>query len=172
MSAKTLFVGLVVMAAFVPVLLPAGHQPPTQRWVGDGVVWPMTFEGRPLTRLPLSTVDQRFADRFPGLIARFTDGRRIIIARAVQEPTPMLHSAAVCFRSLGYGVGTPHAIKDGHGILWSCFSAERDGERYHICERIHDLEGGKWTDVSSWYWAAMLGRTERPWYALTIVSRR
>ncbi len=125
-----------------------------------------------MKRLPLSAADQRFADRFPGQIARFTDGRRIVIMRAVEEPTRMLHSAAVCFRGLGYRVESPHAVKDARGITWGCFSAEREGTAFSVCERIHDTYGGAWNDVSSWYWAASLGRSRGPWYAITVVSRR
>jgi hypothetical protein len=130
----------------------------------------MGFEGQELTRLPLSDVDQRFADRFPGKLARFTDGRRIITTRVIREPTPMLHSAAVCFRGVGYRVGTPGAVRDADGVVWSCFDAEREGEHYRVCERIYDLQGGAWTDASSWYWAAILGGSGRPWYAVTVVS--
>lgn len=161
-----------MIAGLVPALLPATHPPSDSRPSGEEVAWPKSFEGRRLTRLPLSAVDQRFADRFPGQIRRFTDGRRIIIARSVQEPTRMLHPASVCFRGLGYHVEVPSAVKDGKGTTWSCFDATRDGEHYQVCERIYDLRGGAWTDVSSWYWAALLGRTERPWYALTVVSQR
>ena len=170
--ARTLFLGLVVIAGVIPPLLPAAQSSSAPRPSVEDVVFPRNFEGRALTRLPLSAVDQRFADRFPGQIARFTDGRRILIARTVQEPTRMLHSASVCFRGLGYQVGEPHAAKDDRGITWGCFVAERNGEQYRVCERIYDLQGGAWTDVSSWYWAALLGRTERPWYAMTVVTPR
>jgi hypothetical protein len=139
--------------------------------VRDELPWPLSFEGHPLTRLPLSAVDQRFADRFPGQIGRFTDGRRIIILRAMREPTRMLHSAAVCFRGLGYRVEAAHAVKDAGGTTWGCFGAERDGMALSVCERIHDTQDGAWSDVSSWYWAAVLGRTQGPWYAITVVSR-
>ena len=170
--ARPLFVGIVVIAGLIPALLPATPHPSASRPLGQEAAWPQRFEGRPLTRLPLSAVDQRFADRFPGQIGRFTDGRRIIIVRSVQEPTRMLHPASVCFRGIGYRVGAPRAVKDGKGITWSCFGATRDGEQYRVCERIYDLRGGAWTDASSWYWAALLGRTERPWYALTVVTQR
>lgn len=169
---RILFVGLVVIAGVVPALIPEVHHRSARRAAVEDVAWPKSFEGYPLARLPLSAVDQRFADRFPGQIARFTDGRRILIARTVQEPTQMLHPASVCFRGLGYRVGNTHAAKDDRGITWGCFLAERDGEQYRVCERIYDQGGGAWTDVSSWYWAALLGRTERPWYAMTVVTPR
>lgn len=170
MRAKALFAGMILVAASLPVLIRTAHLPSIRTLVGDELPWPVSFEGHALKRLPLSVVDQRFADRFPGQIGRFTDGRRIIILRAVQEPTRMLHSAAVCFRGLGYSTEAPHAVKDAGGIIWGCFSAERDGKAFSVCERIYDTRGEAWTDVSSWYWAAILGRTEGPWYAVTVVS--
>jgi hypothetical protein len=130
----------------------------------------MTFEGRPLTRLSLSAVERRFAARFPGQIGRFTDGTRTIILRAVRVPTRMLHPAADCFRGLGYSVEAPRVWKDAAGITWSCFTAVRHGKTRLVCERMYDRQGQAWTDVSSWYWSAVLGRTERPWYAITVVS--
>ncbi len=170
MRARALFVGMVSIAALIPALIPAARLPSLQVPVRDELPWPVSFDGRPLVRLPLSAVDQRFADRFPGQIGRFTDGRRIIILRAMREPTRMLHSAAVCFRGLGYRVQAPHAVKDAGGITWGCFGAERDGKAFSVCERIHDTRVGTWNDVSAWYWAAVLGRTQGPWYAITVVS--
>jgi len=82
----------------------------------------------------------------------------------------MLHSASVCFRGLGYRVEPSRAVRDTKGFIWSCFGAGREDESYRVCERIYDLQGEAWTDVSSWYWAAVLGRTGRPWYALTVVT--
>ena len=32
-------------------------------------------------------------------------------------------------------------------------------------------EGGSFCDVSAWYWAASLGRTRGPWWAVTVVER-
>jgi hypothetical protein len=172
MRANALFAGMVLVAALLPALIRAAGLPSVQRLVDDDLPWPVSFEARSLKRLPLSAVDQRFADRFPGQIGRFSDGRRIIIMRAVQEPTRMLHSAGVCFRGLGYRVEASHAVTDAGGTLWSCFGVERAGESYRVCERIYDLQGGAWTDVSSWYWAAVLNRTEGPWYAVTVVHIR
>lgn len=170
MGVRTLFLGLVATAALASSLIQAGQPPATRTQVDDELAWPVRFEGEPLTRLPLSAVEQRFAARFPGQIGRFTDGRRIIILRAVREPTRMLHSSAVCFRGLGYNLETPRAVQDAGGITWSCFGAQRDGRKRLVCERIYDLRGQAWTDVSSWYWSAVLGRSQQPWYAITVVS--
>ncbi len=170
MRAKTLFTGLVLAAAVIPALMDARSLHPARGPVNEKVAWLTSFQGKSLTRLPLSTVEERFAARFPGQIGRFTDGRRHIIVRVIQGPTRMLHPAADCFRALGYGVELPRVMEDATGITWSCFAAERDGRTRTVCERIYDAQGQSWTDVSSWYWAAMLGRTGRPWYALTVIS--
>ncbi len=151
--------------------MPAAPLPSIQASTRDELPGPPGFDGQTLKRLPLTDVDQRFADRFPGHIGRFTDGHRIIIMRAVEEPTRMLHSAAVCFRGLGYRVEAPHAVKDAGGTTWGCFAATRAGTTFSVCERIYDTYGGAWSDVSSWYWAASLDRTRGPWYAITVVSQ-
>ncbi len=170
MRARIVFAGLILVAAALPALMRAAPGGPAQGPVGEDVAWPASFGGRPLTPLPLSAVEQRLAARFPGRIARFTDGTRGIIVRSVQVPTRMLHPAADCFRGLGYRVEQARVVQDADGAAWSCFLADRDGRRRLVCERIHDLHGKAWTDVSSWYWSAVLGRTERPWYAITVVS--
>ena len=65
---------------------------------------PRTWQGVAVRPLALSAVEQRFADRFPGSIARLTDGRQIVVLREVAQPTRMLHPAADCFRALGYRI--------------------------------------------------------------------
>jgi hypothetical protein len=64
------------------------------------IEWPTHFRDQPLTQLPLGEVEQRFARRFPGAIARFTDGERVLIVRQVTRPTRQLHPATDCFRAL------------------------------------------------------------------------
>ena len=54
--------------------------------------------------LALSAVERRFAERFPGRIARLTDGRQIVVLRDVARPTRLLHPAADCYRGLGYRI--------------------------------------------------------------------
>ena len=57
---------------------------------------PATWQGEPVRPLALSAVEQRFAERFPGSVARLTDGRQIVVLRQVHQPTRMLHPAADC----------------------------------------------------------------------------
>ncbi|HEX6704374.1 MAG TPA: hypothetical protein VF169_06395 [Albitalea sp.] len=136
--------------------LHAGGEPPAQ-W--DGHVW------RPMA---LSAVEQRFADRFPGRIARLTDGERVMVWREVAAPTRMLHPAADCYRGLGYRIEHAQLERDGEARLWRCFVAERDGQRVRVCERIVDAQGRAFTDASSWFWAAQLSQSTGPWQAITV----
>jgi hypothetical protein len=125
-------------------------------------------------QLPLSPVEQRFASKFPGHIARFTDGRYEWIVRVIDQPTRMLHPAADCYRALGYSVTPPHVRAEANGEQWRCFTAARNGKTLKVCERIFDAKDGRWTDTSAWYWSTLAGgasQARAPWWAVTKVER-
>jgi hypothetical protein len=164
------FVVMLTSAALAPVAIRAGATDERARSSHTGLAWPTHFEDRPLKRLRLSPVEQRFAAQFPGQIGRFSDGDRNIIMRVVQQPTRLLHPAADCFRGLGYHVATPRVAEDASGLAWSCFPARKDGRSLRVCERIYDTGGQSWTDVSAWYWAALVGQTRAPWFTLTVAA--
>ena len=126
--------------------------------------------GLPLRLARASEVEKRFAARFPGAIARFSDGERVLVLRRVSEPTRMLHPAADCFRGLGWRIQHTQLERDAQQRLWRCFEAEgRDGQRLRVCERIAADDGGSaFVDASSWFWAAALGRSRGPWQAVTV----
>lgn len=131
---------------------------------------PSQWHGRNLRPLALSEVEQRFARQFPGTLARMTDGREVLVLRAVHRPTRMLHPAADCYRGLGYGIARERLQVDKEGELWRCFEALRGGRRLRVCERIVDAKGAGFTDTSAWYWAALLGQSQGPWQAITVAS--
>ena len=131
--------------------------------------WPADWEGAPLRPLALSEVEHRFAERFPGAIARMTDDRQVLVLRRVDAPTRMLHPAADCYRALGYGIAQARLEHDVHARLWRCFVAERHGtQKLRVCERIVGADGDAFTDTSAWYWAAASGRSHGPWQAVTL----
>lgn len=169
--ARLLFVALVALAATWSWLAPAARSAPAAR---ESVEWPTALDGRPLRPLALGAVEQRFADRFPGAIARLTDGERVVILRRVDEPTRMLHPATDCYRGLGYAIRDERLERvggaDANGLR-RCFVAERDGLRLRVCERIEDAAGRVYTDTSAWYWSALTGRSAGPWTATTIAER-
>lgn len=132
------------------------------------VEWPAQWEGRPLRPLALSEVERRFAARFPGTLARLTDGEQVLVLRSVERPTRLLHPAADCYQGLGYRIAAEHLERDEEHRLWRCFEAVRGGQRLRVCERIVDAAGQGFTDTSAWYWAAALGQSRGPWQAMTI----
>jgi exosortase/archaeosortase family protein len=132
--------------------------------------WPREWNGRPLRPLALGVVEARFAAQFPGRIERLTDEESVLVWREVRAPTRMLHPATDCYRGLGYRVVDARLERDADARLWRCFVAERDGRRVRVCERIEDARGNSFTDASSWFWAAQLGRSTGPWHAITVAT--
>lgn len=133
--------------------------------------WPHHWQGDSLRPLAMTAVEQRFARRFPGHIGRFAaaDGS-VWVLRDVARPTRALHPARDCFRGLGYRIEQAQPASDAQARLWRCFVAARDGQRVRVCERIVDAGERGFIDASSWYWAALLGRTSGPWRAMTRVE--
>lgn len=163
---KAVLLGVLMCCALLPLLQPASARGGT----GDAARFaetPQVWQGRALRPLALSAVEQRFASHFPGRITRLTDGEQLLVLRDVSTPTRMLHPAADCYRGLGYRIEQARLERDAEGLLWRCFVAERDGVKTRVCERIVDAQGASFTDTSSWYWAAQLGRSSGPWLAIT-----
>jgi hypothetical protein len=40
-----------------------------------------------------------------------------------------------------------------------------------VYERIYDVAGNSWSDVSAWYWAALLGKSAGPWWSVVIAEK-
>lgn len=134
--------------------------------------WPTRFEGRPISRIPATATDKALAGDFPGEIARFSDGRRQIVLRRLSAATRKLHPASDCFRAIGYSV-EPVAMRIApDGKPAACFTATRDGHTLLACEQVRGIQAGEaWPDISSWYWAALLGRSTGPWTASLTVEQ-
>jgi len=137
-----------------------------------GPVWPTHFQGRALTELPLSERERTLLSGFPGWVSRFTDGEREIVMRRVTQPTRRLHPAEDCYRGLGYATSQVRVVSDSEHSQWRCFAALRGVDVLDVCEQLRDNEGRRWTDVSAWYWAAILKQSEGPWLATTVAARR
>lgn len=95
----------------------------------------------------------------------------MLVLRRVEQPTRMLHPAADCFRGLGYRIERTQLERDAQQRLWRCFEAQgTDGRRLRVCERIVGEDGTAFSDPSSWFWSAVLGRSHGPWQAVTVVE--
>jgi hypothetical protein len=161
------FVMICLLAALAPFAKGIGGAAPVAEPFPG---WPTRFENRPLIALSLTPLEETLQKDFPGRVGRFTDGRREIILRWVTQETRKLHASSDCFKANGYRV-EPLAIKSVGNERWSTFSATRGKLRLEVAERIHATDGGQWSDVSAWYWAAQLGRTQGPWWAVTVASQ-
>ncbi len=173
-----LFILACAWAALVPLL--AG--PRSEAGGTDATLpWPTHWEGRPLRPLPLTAQEMGFTGAFPGSIARFTDGSMEILFRRVDRPTRKLHPSSDCLRASGYSIHPLPAEMAAQGGAWSCFRAGRKDGSLRVRERVvagngvsgtqgHQA-GESWTDVSSWYWNALWGRTQGPWTAITLSTR-
>jgi hypothetical protein len=165
--ASLVFLFACLAAAAAP-LLPSPPAPAAAGFPG----WPAQFEGRPLRQLPLTALEERFAENFPGRLGRFSDGESEIILRWVAHETRRLHPAADCFKANGYEL-TPQPIEvNANGVRWGRFLARRGATTLSVRERLYDTAGNSWTDVSSWYWAAFWDRSSGPWWAVTVARAK
>jgi hypothetical protein len=137
----------------------------------EATEWPREWQGQALQPLARSAVEARFAERFPGRIARFrlVDAGEELVLREVRRPTRMLHPAADCWRGIGWQIDRTQLLRDEQALLWRCFEASRANQRVRVCERIIDANGLVFTDSSAWFWAASLGQSVGPWQAVTRV---
>ncbi len=161
---------LPACALFVAGVQAVQHASPDAATQTASVEWPREWNGQPLRPLALTEVEERFARQFPGALARLTDGRQVLVMRQVRQPTRMLHPAADCYQGIGYRIQAQQLEQDANKDLWRCFEAVRGDSRQRVCERIEDASGQAWTDTSAWYWAAVMGKTQGPWQAVTVAT--
>jgi hypothetical protein len=166
-SQRALLVTAALISAAAPFISASQSTPTKAPFPG----WPATHEGRPLTPLPLTAREQSFAEGFPGRIARFTDGHREIILRHVTSATRRLHPASDCYKGLGFEIEPLPLRRDANGQHLGCLSARKGETRHTVCEGLRDANGGAWSDVSQWYWEALLGRSNGPWWSIVIAEQ-
>ena len=125
-----------------------------------------------------SSQEEEFYKHFPGKLYRFnalsSEGSRYqVLVRLVNKPSRKLHSLKECmagkFPIEDLGVGY-----DVEGTPWQHFRAGQTGVIYLVRETFCDLQGSKnnrFADVSSWYWRAVMGGSEK-WLSVAVISRR
>lgn len=157
---------LAVVAALAPTMI-SRHSAAAASTSFPG--WPAEFNNASFVEVPGNKADEAFYREFPGRIQCFTHGKDRVILRWVSQPTRQLHPSSDCFRGIGYHIAHKPMITDANGT-WARFSAEKGMQKLSVRERIYDEHGGNWTDISSWYWAALMGKTQGPWWSVVIVS--
>lgn len=158
-----------LIAAFTPFLSLYFAQ---QRSAVEFPGWPEQFEGKSLQTLPLTAHEQGFLrSGFADPIARFTDGERELIVRWTPHASRTVRSAWDALQGQGYRFGAGLAVwRDDQGNRWRMFEISRATQTWRMLEAITDESGQRWTDVSNWYWDALLGKTEGPWWVTTIIE--
>lgn len=131
----------------------------------------LEFGGEKLVEEPLTDREASFAAEFPGKIARFTVGGKVVILRETDRATHRVHGAATCLAASGWTILPLPAERTASGE-WTRFRAEKGGEALFVREQIRSADGSTFPDVPAWFWSALLGRTRGPWLIATIVHRR
>lgn len=166
MRIQPFFLLSLVLAALAP-LLPIRHE---SRQEVPSPGWPAAYQSPRFKEIPFSEREKRFAKKFPGRFGRFRHETREIVIRWLYEPTRKLHPAADCYQGMGYRIKPRPIMVDDNKQRWGAFTAIKNQCSIAVKERIYDSQGNSWTDVSAWYWAAILGHTKGPWWAVTIAE--
>lgn len=164
----SLMTGLGLLAALMPLLVyPAETNPQT-----DFPGWPLSFEGKKLKPLPLTEAEAGFVKGFPGRVGKFALGNEVMILRWINHETRLLHPAVDCYRGIGYTITPQTVSQDTEGNRnWGRSLVSKDGQNLLVQEQILDPAQQSWSDVSAWYWAALLKQTKGPWWAITRVKQ-
>lgn len=156
------------LAAAIP-LLPMRHDANSTNMYP--LAFPDHYQGRKLQPIAMTEHEKRFYRRFPGKLSKYTDGQRNITFKWIDRPTRKLHPASDCYRGMGFSI-YPEALQVDHsGHKWGAFRAVKGNNHILVKEKISDPSNHHWTDVSSWYWSALLGRSKGPWLVVTIAER-
>lgn len=164
-----LFLLLCALAALRP-LLKVSVAPDDDRSNAGFPGWISAPLPSGVTPLALTPRDVKFAEQFPGRIAAFAGDRSTWIVRWVARPTRKLHPASDCLRATGYTVVPEPIFAEANGAHWGVVTASRGREKLIIHERIIDASGREFTDVSAWFWAAVLEKSPGPWWCLTRIE--
>ncbi len=129
------------------------------------------YQGSPLTRIPLSFLEENFYQNFPGSIAIYESAEFKLIVRQVNRATRKLHPASHCLRAEGFRIGEKKVTNDKNGGNWLIYSIARDSEQFQVRERIACPSSEEaWAEITAWYWHAFFNPSTGPWEAVTVIS--
>jgi hypothetical protein len=125
---------------------------------------------------PLTGTETRFAAEAGTSVARFTGNGRDWVLRWIPNASRRIHPAEECYRAAGWRV---HPLpmrffipSDGSfaSARWGCFEAQRGTSAAEVCQTSIDGNDRSWSDVGSWWWAAIFRRTPAPWLGIEMIT--
>ncbi|MBM3457742.1 MAG: hypothetical protein FJX77_04325, partial [Armatimonadetes bacterium] len=152
--------------------------------------WPSTWLGAPLTPLPPTAMDRRWAPGDP--IARYLlpEGGEILFRWVARPGTRSLHPPEDCYRANGYSVGplrlvraptpdpsvflgAPEGTAPGQAV-WRRFEVGKRDRRWEVRSLLLSVRGPTYSDPSWWWWKVCgVGATDRgPWISVTVEHGR
>jgi exosortase/archaeosortase family protein len=158
---------LFILVAALACLVPSRARPggsPDAAFPG----WPAEFGGQSLAEEPLTEVERAFAENFPGRVGRFRAGKGVVVLRFVERATHRVHPASACLTALGWRVEPLPMVRQDGGD-WSAFRAAKGAASMVVHEQVRAVSGdASFPDVSIWFWRAVLGRTQGPWWSVVV----
>lgn len=127
--------------------------------------WWREWNGRPLRRLKMGDREKAFAAGFPGPVALFDDGERQILLRYTERPTALIRPMEECLGET-YEVQRMGTSEDSGGHRWRTVIAAAKLEKWLVREQIVSHTGESWVYGRLWFWAALLGFTQGPWWSV------
>lgn len=164
---------LLALSFFTFLIPPRSPEHPKKEGLKD--IPALQFDGQSLRTIPFDEREARFYSVFPGTAARFTDGRSVYLVRRITRTSRNLHSAAECYRALGFDTRelTPE-IKDFpvlglEKVRFSRFAVTEKKQTFEVLEVIVSEAGSVYLTPSEWYWKTALGgKDPGPWTAYSV----
>lgn len=128
------------------------------------------YQNTTYARKELNQREIRFSKDFPGSIRRYQSSDSELLIRVINKPSRKLHPSSDCLKGAGFSIAPAPASVDSYGHLLSCVYAVGSELKLKVCEKIVDRDGQAVPDVSTWYWNAILGKSEGPWTALSYAT--
>ncbi len=163
-SRGILVFGLACLAA---VFSPWVQAPSSRHPASDFPGFPQSLAGVPLIPRPLSPVETRAAQTVPGRVGRFAWGSGELVLTWLAKPSRSLHPARDCYRGIGATCRALPETLNAAGQAQGRLMVTRKGRQYQIVyEQVIDADGHSYSDVGAWFWAAILGQSRGPWWAI------
>jgi hypothetical protein len=156
------FLVLCVAAASAPAWAPrVSPREPSGQFPGWPALLPPGW-----SQVALDPTEAAYTERFPGRVARFQNGQQQLVVRYIEQPSRRVHPSSHCLAASGYDLQPAPMGADGpHQV--GAWIATRGAQRMRVEEWVVSADGQQHSDVTAWFWSAILGYSRGPWVAYT-----